>query len=100
MFKVFFRDIALQELEEANDWYEGKQKGLGDRFLSEIDNCINHLKENPQLFAKRKRNYREAIIKSFPFVLLYKIDKEAKAVIILSVFHTKRNPKNKHRNRP
>ncbi len=39
--------LAKEDLKEAKVWYENKLKGLGKRFLSEVDKKINFIKINP-----------------------------------------------------
>lgn len=95
MFKLFFGEYASLELEKAGNWYENKQEGLRDRFLDAIEHCLERIKTDPQLFAKQRGDYRQAVVKTFPFVVIYKIDKDA--IIVLSVFHTKRNPRVKYK---
>ncbi|HVD99646.1 MAG TPA: type II toxin-antitoxin system RelE/ParE family toxin [Cytophagaceae bacterium] len=95
MYNLFFNESASLELEEAIHWYDNKVKGLGEQFLKEIQRSLNSVEKNPELFAKKKRDYRVAHVRKFPFVLVYKIDTEKELVVVLSIFHTKRNPAKK-----
>ncbi len=89
----FFSQLPKAQKEILNtwEWYENQQPGLGDHFKQEIYNKINLIVKNP-LHYPLKGKYREAYIEVFPF-LVYKVMKNE--VIILSVFHTSRHPKNK-----
>lgn len=78
---------------DAYDWYEEQRQGLGEIFLDELDNCYKKLESNPASSPKIMKNYRQARLKRFPYVILFEIIKTD--VVVLSVFHTKRNPKNK-----
>jgi plasmid stabilization system protein ParE len=35
------------------------------------------------------------LIKHFPFLIIYRIDEAKKKIVIVSIFHAKRNPKGK-----
>jgi plasmid stabilization system protein ParE len=88
---------ARKELLEAWEWYEDRQEGLGERFKNQVYQKIKQVVQNPEHYAKRKESFREAKIDVFPYLLIYKIARKKKVVTIVSVFHTKRNPKRKYR---
>ncbi|WP_257984540.1 hypothetical protein [Psychroflexus sp. MES1-P1E] len=48
---------------------------------------------NPKHFPQKRKPYREAFIKCFPFLLIYEITKGK--VIVYSVFNTWQNPEKK-----
>ncbi|MGQ0738666.1 MAG: type II toxin-antitoxin system RelE/ParE family toxin [Bacteroidota bacterium] len=86
---------AQKELNTSWEWYEERQKGLGDRFADEVFKNIFLIEKNPERFPVRIKNFREKPLWLFPFVIIYKIVYSNKSVRILSVFHTSRNPKKK-----
>lgn len=60
-------------------------------FLDEVEKCYGYLKSNPLMYERchdvrlEKEGYRKATIKNY--VLVYKVDEEAKAVIIHRFFY-------------
>lgn len=88
---------ARNELLEAWIQYEERQTGLGDRFKNEVYKRIHEIEQHPERYPERKKFYRETMIKIFPFLIIYRIDKKEKHVIVSSIFHGKRNPKKKYR---
>ena len=86
-------EYALLQTEEAIVYYENKEKGLGARFKNELIKVLDFIKENPLLFPAKFKHYREAVVKKFPFLIIYEIT--PKEVIILNVFHTSQHPKKK-----
>ncbi|MEP6844662.1 MAG: type II toxin-antitoxin system RelE/ParE family toxin [Panacibacter sp.] len=96
-YKTIFLARAKKELLDAWFWYEERQIGLGDRFRNEIFKRIQVIEQNPERFPERKRHYRETMIRTFPFLIIYRIDKKERQVIISSIFHGRRNPKKKYR---
>lgn len=88
---------ARMELTEAWEWYEDRQSGLGDRFKQHVFNCIKLIEQNPEQYPERRKNYREAIIKIFPYLIIYRIHKRKRIIAVVSVFHTRRSPRKKYR---
>lgn len=62
---------ADRELLQAAEWYESKRKGLGLRFIDVIENKLNSIRDYPERNPKRNSNFREAVVKIFPFVIIY-----------------------------
>ena len=96
-YSVTFHPEALREYNAAGFWYEEQKEGLGIRFEKTIDNKIRQILHNPFAFSKNKNSYRQAITRTFPFVIVYKANARKKEVYISSIFHTSRNPRGKYR---
>ena len=87
---------AQKEIAIAWNWYEERQRGLGDRFVTEIIVRIRKIEQTPDRFPTRYKSYKETPVSVFPFLIIYKTNKKKKHVRIVSVFHTSLNPKKKH----
>jgi plasmid stabilization system protein ParE len=96
-YSTILHPRARKELLEAWIWYEEKQSGLGDRFENEVYKRINQIEQNPERYPERKKTFHETKIKTFPFLVIYRIEKEQSLIIVSSIFHTKRNPKSKYK---
>src|SRR6266513_2135945 len=94
-YNLIVRDKAIAELENAYQWYERQRKGLGEIFLDTVRKCNREISEHPGTFKVTYRKFREAWLKKFPFVVVYFIDEAGRRIVIVSVFHTSRNPKEK-----
>jgi plasmid stabilization system protein ParE len=89
---------AREDLANAYVWYEEAQTGLGERFVKTVKDKIDSILLSPGLYGSKKKGFRETIIsKDFPFLVVYKIVESKKEILISSIFHAKRNPKNKYR---
>lgn len=77
----------------AYEYYEGNKTGLGKRFLNVLDYYFDRIQKYPEHYQIKTKPYREAVIKDFPFVLIYEI--EETRVIVYAVFNTWKNPKTK-----
>ncbi|QJP34266.1 type II toxin-antitoxin system RelE/ParE family toxin [Nonlabens sp. Ci31] len=87
------KDEANLETIEAYLYYEGKRTGLGEEFLEHLSIYFERITTNPKHFPKKRKPYREAFIKRFPFLIIYEIEKNK--VIIYAVFNTWQNPEKK-----
>jgi len=58
---------------EAFDYYESKQKGLGIRFLDYWETHIDIIKQDPLLFQKKYKDFRQALIKPYPYHIIYEV---------------------------
>ena len=78
--------------------YESSKTGLGEEFAATIKKMIDEIIRHPQTYSsKYNLNYREAIIRKFPHVIVYKINERKKEIFIASIHHAKKHPRLKYR---
>ncbi len=87
---------AQKEIAASWEWYEERLQGLGDKFLKEVITRIDNIETNPDRFPTRHKNYKEAVLQTFPFLIIYRINTKKRSIRIVSVFHTSRNPTKKY----
>ncbi|MDQ5930075.1 MAG: hypothetical protein QG594_1858 [Bacteroidota bacterium] len=93
--KEILTSRAENELENAYYFYNSISTKIGDNFLKQINECIQSILLYPELYPLKFDNYRQAVVKKFPFVIIYtKIDS---VILISAIFHTSKNPKKKFR---
>ncbi len=85
-YNSVFLSAAYEQFLEAWLWYEDKQPGLGDRFKKEVYSLIHIITQHPERYVERRQYYREAMVKVFPYLLIYRIHKKKKIITITSVF--------------
>ncbi|KOP36707.1 type II toxin-antitoxin system RelE/ParE family toxin [Flavobacterium sp. WLB] len=91
IFNIVIEPRALIDIQDAIDYYESKQSGLGEYFYQVIDEHLDKLSKNP-FFEIRYKDYRGLPTKKFPFIIFYFIDENVKTVYVMSVFNTSLNP--------
>ncbi len=96
-YSISFHPEAEKEYLESVKWYESALSGLGDDFINEIEITLNRIDSNPLLFPIKKFNLREAVVKKFPFIIVFELKPKESEIRIVSVFHTSRNSKKKLR---
>ncbi|WP_374791921.1 hypothetical protein [Aerosakkonema funiforme] len=50
-YVLVFRPEVREELDEAYNWYESQQPGLGDDFLDCVDEILNRIFQMPESYA-------------------------------------------------
>jgi plasmid stabilization system protein ParE len=90
--RVVVRPAAAADIEDAYQWYESQQPGLGEEFLAALGGAHDRIVEHPEAFPILHRNTRRALIpRRFPYGLFYRIDGET--IIIVAFMHAKRDPR-------
>jgi hypothetical protein len=84
--------------QEAYDWYNGQQLGLGDLFLQELENGFDKLESRPEAYNKIRKDYRQLVLHTFPYVIVFKIIKmDVESMLFFTRAETRR--KNSGRNK-
>lgn len=92
-FKLIIQEEAQLEVIEAFLYYEGKQNGLGDLFLDHLNSYFKWIRNYPFHFSQKRKPFREAVVKRFPFIIIYEVLESE--VIVYSVFNTWQDPAKK-----
>jgi mRNA-degrading endonuclease RelE of RelBE toxin-antitoxin system len=90
MYQIEFHGEADQELKAASQYYEEKLEGLGDEFLTEIEDGLMKIHQFPLAWPIYEGEYRRYILKRFPYGLIYRIETEK--IFIIAVCHLHRKP--------
>ena len=96
-YRHIFDPVAAKEYEDAFKWYEERSFFAADNFILSVENAISAICANPCRYRNTYKNLREITIKKYPFNLIYFVDEDKKSITILSLFHHRRNPKNKYK---
>lgn len=87
---IRFLPEAKAEFDASADWYDAQRTGLGIDFVARVRDALDRIAANPQVYGTVYRSVRKALVKKFPFVILYQ--EEDGEVLVISVFHTSRDP--------
>ena len=88
---VIFRPIAKMELDEAMGWYEKQKQGLGIELKDAVDQMLTRIVETPRRFGPVRGEVRRGLLRRFPYAIHFL--PEPHAIVVLAVFHTKRDPR-------
>ena len=70
---IRFLNPAEGEMLEAAQFYEDQAVGLGDRFLDEVEGCVELLLDRPHI-GRLVGEFRRFPLRKFPFTLIYMIE--------------------------
>lgn len=85
-----FHPQAQAEFEQAIEYYEGCQEGLGYDFAIEVYGTIQNIITFPNTWPELKSGIRRCLVRRFPYGVLYSV--EQGSVLILAVMHLHRSP--------
>ena len=88
--KVGFLEEAEEEMYEASAFYEDCSVGLGDRFLDDIQACVDRISERPHLGRRTGKQLRVVLARRFPFSVVYAVEKAT--IVIIAIAHQRRRP--------
>jgi|ERR1700722_2863859 plasmid stabilization system protein ParE len=92
-FHVEIFETATDDLQDSYNWYEERSIGLGEQFIDEVDEYLDLISNNPYQFSVQfSEKYRFALLKRFPFRIVYNIAEDENLVNVTAVFHTSRDP--------
>ena len=95
---IDYHNEALIDSRDAYINYEIHLKGLGERFLMAIQQKMETIADAPLLYStSSKKEYREAKVKDFPYLIVYQIYPKKKRILVSSIHHTKLHPIKKYR---
>lgn len=91
------RPAAEAEMQETYTWYEGRQAGLGVRFLAAVRTRVNDICANPQGYGLVARGVRGVKLVRFPQVVYYRLYPQL--VVVIAVQHGRRHRRRWRRRR-
>ena len=92
-FLVITEAEAKQDWNEAVDWYDECEPGVGLHLNEKIHSTLKTLSRQPERFPFATRLTRKAkILGRWPYSVYFTINKEHREVKVLAIWHGKRNP--------
>ncbi|MFY9270580.1 MAG: type II toxin-antitoxin system RelE/ParE family toxin [Candidatus Manganitrophaceae bacterium] len=92
-----FHPEAKAEFNEAIDYYEECESGLGYDFAMEVFATVQNVLYYPTSWPVIEEDVRRCLVNRFPYGVIYSI--EQGEIFILAVMHLRRHPdywKNRH----
>ena len=87
---VEFIEPASIELDDAIEYYNLQVFGLGKKFFDEVLETIEIIYQFPESWSSNTKNTRKAVLRKFPYNLVYSILNEK--IYIIAVAHQNREP--------
>lgn len=91
-FTLNIEPEAIDDIQEAVDYYNSRKSGLGKSFFNAVDKHFEFLKKNYFSFAVRYDDIRCMPVKKFPYIIHYRVLESQETVSVKAVFCTHDNP--------
>lgn len=97
IYKIEITESANNDVVSAFIYYEHKHNGLGERFLSSWENQLISLQKEPLIYQKKYKNFRQVLLKPFPYHIIY--EAENKTIVVYKVSYSGRHPRKRYTNK-
>lgn len=89
--RVEYHPELEKEPAEIRDYYSARSPRLGDEFVDEFERQVLRIACNPERWMIVRGDTRRALMKRFPYVILFRLLEEP-AIRITVVKHERRHP--------
>ena len=93
--QFILKEEFISDFAEAMNWYSERSQQSATDLYNDVHSILRHIENHPESFSVIQRNYRQAVLGNFPYVIVYKIYRTE--ISVFAFFHTSRNPRKKIR---
>ncbi len=86
---LLVRPEAKHDIRGAAAWYEERQSRLGEQFITAIDQALNRIADKPDLYSRRYKELRRALVHRFPYAV-YFVEK-GRDTVVFAVLHQRQD---------
>jgi plasmid stabilization system protein ParE len=88
---------AVKQRDKIIMWYEERSSQATDNFIKELDETFHKICLSPFNYRSVHRRFKILKMKTYPYYIIFSVEKKSGLVIIAKLYHTARNPENKYR---
>ncbi len=92
VYKITITPSALNDLQEALDYYNEISPNLGYRITDEIDNSLTDIAKMPLAYSFRYKNVRAKLLPKFPYLIFFICNPDKQTITVLRIFNTHQSP--------
>jgi len=90
MKTITFHPDAEAEMHNAAVYYETQKKELGKHFIVSVQDAINRIRINPEMYPIIEMDVRRCLTKTFPFGIFFR--DMPNQLVFVAVMHLHRDP--------
>ena len=65
--------LAADDLQQARDWFDAREPGLGDTFLERVNETIERIAANPEQYPVKLVDLHRAPVQRFDYGVWYRV---------------------------
>ena len=88
--KIEALEVARQEFDEAFEYYEARQRGLGEDLRKAVREQVQKIASHPDAWILIRPGIRKCLGSRFPYDVIYQ--KQDEVILVLALAHRKRRP--------
>jgi plasmid stabilization system protein ParE len=96
-YTYVLHEYAQQDYESSFQWYLERSLPAAENFVAAVDDTLKLICDNPSRWRNQYKNYYELNLKKYPFAIVYSIEPDKELIVVIAIYHHKRNPKKKFR---
>jgi plasmid stabilization system protein ParE len=93
IYAISFTPKAANDLRQIRAWYSKESDLLAERFFESLDAALNQISKNPHRFMFLQEDVRRALMKRFPYKIVFTTNEAMNRVYIIAVIHNARHPR-------
>jgi plasmid stabilization system protein ParE len=91
-YEIVLRLKAERAIDRAAEWYDKRNPDAARAFVVAVSAIIDEIRENPLQFPRIRGKLHRAILRHFPYSLVYRLT--GSRVVITTCVHFRRHPRN------
>ncbi len=96
-YNYIFLAEAQEEYENAINWYLERSIIAAEGLVSGVNNALSLICDHPDRWRNEYADYFEVSVKKYPFSIIYLKDDKNNLILIVSLYHHKKDPKHKYK---
>ena len=93
-YSIKIASEAELDIKNAQNWYSDKSPELAERFTAVIKHTIDALTSTQVEHMVAFKDLRRVLVRTFPYVIYYRRNEEARIINILAILHNKQSAPN------
>ena len=70
---VRLSSLAALDLQQARDWFDQREEGLGDRFLASVEQTLERISKNAEQYQIALLDLHRAPVRPFQYSVWYRV---------------------------
>lgn len=90
--EIRFLTPAFVELDEAVEYYESQQIGVGIRFAAAVEKALSRVTLFPDGYQPVGKYSRRCLVSQFPYGVVYQYRRSESEILVVAIAHLHRLP--------